>query len=287
MPNTSRPKDKGKRKEQEQKQKLETREKRVGTQKVRELEDHSGDVSDKQRQKQVQSTETLENTTLFIYPSKQTLSWHKPKIAARQVGFTLRSLHFTFINMHICYLYTPTFSSKSLICLLWISVLSSRSRILCKNKKMEKSVFFFHTKRPNEPPDAFCRDYLVSLVQQFHPLLEDLAVVLATLPQHLPPQLLHRRPQLILLQLIQRFAIFYHLKEGFFPLTSVEWYCFYTHVTDGLIKSPVTILNRRNWNKLRLQSPYPAAAHCIKLLPIPGFAVNGKREGCNYAIIAL
>lgn len=192
--------------------------KRVGTQKVRELEDHSGDVSDKQRQKQVQSTETLENTTLFIYPSKQTSCWHKPKIAVRKVSFTLRSLHFSFINVHVCYPSTPTFSSKSLICLLWISVLSSRSRILCKHrKKMEKSVFFFsRTKRPNEPPDAFCRDHLVSLVQQFHPLLEDLAVVLATLPQHLPPQLLHRRPQLILLQLIQRFAVFYHLKEGFF-----------------------------------------------------------------------
>lgn len=67
VPNTSRPKDKGKWKEQEQKQKLETRGKeRVGTQNVRELEEHSGDVSDKQRQKQVQSTETLENTTLFI-----------------------------------------------------------------------------------------------------------------------------------------------------------------------------------------------------------------------------
>lgn len=151
---------------------------------------------------------------LFI---KQTSCWHKPHIAARKVSFTLRSLHFTFIDVHICYLYTPTFSSKSLICLLWISVLSSRSRILCKNrKKMEFVCFFPRTKRQNEPPDAFCRDYLVSLVQQFHPLLEDLAVVLATLPQHLPPQLLHRRPQLILLHLIQRFAIFYHLKEGFF-----------------------------------------------------------------------
>lgn len=100
------------------------------------------------RQKQVQSTETLENTTLFIYPSKQTSCWHKPKIAVRKVSFTLRSLHFTFINVHVCYPSTPTFSSKSLICLLWISVLSSRSRILCKHrKKMEKSVFFFPIQR--------------------------------------------------------------------------------------------------------------------------------------------
>lgn len=76
---------------------------------------------------------------LFI---KQTSCWHKPNIAARKVSFTLRSLHFTFINMHICYLYTPTFSSKSLICLLWISVLSSRSRILCKNRKKMECVFF-------------------------------------------------------------------------------------------------------------------------------------------------
>lgn len=51
------------------------------------------------------------------------------------------------------------------------------------------------------------------LVQQLHPLLEDLAVVLSTLPQHLPPQLLHRRPQLVLLKLIQRLAVLYHLEE--------------------------------------------------------------------------
>lgn len=55
---------------------------------------------------------------------------------------------------------------------------------------------------------------LVRLVQELHPLLEDLAVVLSTLPQHLPPQLLHRRSQLIPLELIQRLAILYHLEEG-------------------------------------------------------------------------
>lgn len=54
--------------------------------------------------------------------------------------------------------------------------------------------------------------YLVRLVQQFHPLLEDLAVVLSALPQHLPPQLLHRRPQLVLLKLIQRIAVLNHLE---------------------------------------------------------------------------
>lgn len=117
--------------------------KRVGTQKVRELEDHSGDVSDKQRQKQVQSTGTLESTALFIYSSKQTSCWRKPNMAARTVSFPLRSLHFTSLNVHICYIYALTFSSKSLICLLWISVLSSRSRILCKNRKKWRRMYFF------------------------------------------------------------------------------------------------------------------------------------------------
>lgn len=55
---------------------------------------------------------------------------------------------------------------------------------------------------------------LVRLVQQLHPLLEDLAVVLSTLPQHLPPQLLHRRPQLVPLELIQRLVVLYYLGEG-------------------------------------------------------------------------
>lgn len=45
------------------------------------------------------------------------------------------------------------------------------------------------------------------------------------------------------------------------------------------------ILNRRDLNKWRLQSPYPAAGHCIKLPPIPGFAVNGKIEGCIVLLI--
>lgn len=55
--------------------------------------------------------------------------------------------------------------------------------------------------------------YLVRLVQQLHPLLEDLAVVLAALPQHLPPQLLHGRPQLVPLELVQRLAVVYHLQK--------------------------------------------------------------------------
>lgn len=45
----------------------------------------------------------------------------------------------SWINVHNHFYFTdrrhstwPTFSSRSLICLLWISVLSSRSRILCK-----------------------------------------------------------------------------------------------------------------------------------------------------------
>lgn len=42
----------------------------------------------------------------------------------------------------------PTFSSRSLICLLWISVLSSRSRILCKYSHRKRcSVFLRPTKQ--------------------------------------------------------------------------------------------------------------------------------------------
>lgn len=126
---------------------------------------------------------------LFNNPSRFHVDINLIWLLGRWV-FALHSCHFTFIHvhMHSRYIFTPTFSSKSLICLLWISVLSSRSRILCKNReKMKRSVFVL----PKRLTDAICRDYLVSLVQQFHPLLEDLAVVLATLPQHLPPQLLH------------------------------------------------------------------------------------------------
>lgn len=57
---------------------------------------------------------------------------------------------------------------------------------------------------------------LVGLVQQLHPLLEDLAVVLSTLPQHLPPQLLHGHSQLVFLKFIQRLIVFYHLEEDKF-----------------------------------------------------------------------
>lgn len=67
---------------------------------MRELEEHSGDVSDKQRQKQVQSTGTLENTSLFIYSSMQISCRYKPNIAAWKVSFTLHSSCFTFIHEH-------------------------------------------------------------------------------------------------------------------------------------------------------------------------------------------
>lgn len=55
---------------------------------------------------------------------------------------------------------------------------------------------------------------LVGLVQQLHPLLEDLAVVLSALPQHLPPQLLHGRAQLVPLKLVQGLAVLDHLVEA-------------------------------------------------------------------------
>lgn len=56
--------------------------------------------------------------------------------------------------------------------------------------------------------------YLVCLVQQLHPLLQNLAVILATLPQHLPPQFLHCCAQFISLQLVQRLTILDHLATG-------------------------------------------------------------------------
>lgn len=199
------------------------------------------------------------------------------------MSFTLPSLHFTFINVHVCYLYTPTFSSKSLICLLWISVLSSRSRILCKNKKKMKSVFF-----PVQRGRMNCRMHFAGITwwawcsssilswriwQSYSRLF--LSICLLSFSTAVRSSSFCSS---------SRGSPYFITWRKVFP---VEWYCFYTHFTDGLIKSPMTILNRTNWNKLRLQSPYPAAAHCIKLLPIPGFAVNGKREGCNYCIIAL
>lgn len=53
--------------------------------------------------------------------------------------------------------FTPTFSSKSLICLLWISVLSSRSRILCKRRKVGKVGVFLNNflKRPTKSRTHF------------------------------------------------------------------------------------------------------------------------------------
>lgn len=50
------------------------------------------------------------------------------------------------------------------------------------------------------------RDYLLGLLQQLHPLMQDLAVKLAALPQDLPPHLLHRRAQILPLRLCQRLA---------------------------------------------------------------------------------
>lgn len=49
-------------------------------------------------------------------------------------------------------------------------------------------------------------DYLLGLLQQLHPLVQDLAVKLTALPQDLPPHLLHRRPQILPLRLRQRLA---------------------------------------------------------------------------------
>ena len=45
----------------------------------------------------------------------------------------------------------PTFSSRSLICLLWISVLSSRSRILC-NYDTNKKTRLFRASTATAPP---------------------------------------------------------------------------------------------------------------------------------------
>lgn len=153
------------------------------------------------------------------------------------MSFTLRSLHFTFIDVHICYLYTPTFSSKSLICLLWISVLSSRSRILCKNSK-KWSVFFFSPYKeaewasgcilqglPGEPGAAVpsspggsgsrTRDSSSASASSASPP-----------PSAAHPSASHPEVRHIL------------SPEGrVFYLTSVEWYFFYTHFPDGLINS--------------------------------------------------
>lgn len=50
------------------------------------------------------------------------------------------------------------------------------------------------------------RDYLLGLLQQLHPLVQDLAVKLTALPQDLPPHLLHRRSQILPLGFCQRLA---------------------------------------------------------------------------------
>lgn len=147
-PNTSRPKDKGKRKEQEQKQKLETRKKRVGTQKVRGLEEHSGDVTDKQRQKQVQSTGTLENTSLLIYSSQQTSCWHKLNMVAWKVLQLIQpASHLTHVQMCVLYNFHPY---------LFLQVFNLPSLDLCLVFKVPNSLqklreirLFFPSKEAN------------------------------------------------------------------------------------------------------------------------------------------
>lgn len=50
------------------------------------------------------------------------------------------------------------------------------------------------------------RDYLLGLLQQLHPLVQNLAVKLTALPQDLPPHLFHRRAQILPLRFRQRLA---------------------------------------------------------------------------------
>lgn len=93
---------------------------------------------------------------------------------------------------------------------------------------------------------------LMSLVQQLHPLLEDLAVVLSTLPQHLSPELLHGGPQLLPLKFIQGFTVFNHLVEAGKVILMILQHQLQHHRTAGPRQAKAVIL--KVWGRIIIHS---------------------------------